>query len=91
MKPTGIGQTTLLIVQDVLLRCFLLLLVPAYWMLVFFNHSLIAISCLTLQCVRVTSALLKKTAGATWRLLIVINRNSQRHPSKKKAVNTSGT
>lgn len=91
MKPIGVFQKTRLIVQDVLLLCFLLLLTPAYWTLLFLNRSLIAISCLTLQCVRVTNALLKKTVGATWRLLTVINRNSRRRHLRRKAVSISGT
>ena len=91
MKPIGALQMTRWIVHDVLLRCFLLLLVPVYWTLLFSSHLLIAISCLTLRCAQETSALSRKTAGATWRLLIVISRSSRRPHSQKKAASISGT
>lgn len=91
MKPIGAFQKTRWIVHDVLLLCFLLLLVPAYWILFLFFRSLIVISCLTSQCALAVSVPLKKTAGVTWRLLIAINRNSRRRHVQTKAASISGT
>lgn len=48
-------------------------------------------SCMTLLCVRGVSALSRKIAGVTWRLLVTGRATSMRLQRMKKAATTSGT
>lgn len=91
MKRIGIIQKTRLIVQNVWLLCSALSLILVYWIAIFLSRSLIAISCLTLQCAQGVNALSKKTAGVIWRLLTDTKVNLQLRHLQTKAANTSGT
>lgn len=91
MKRSGAFLKTRLAVIVVLL----LFLKPLLIILWLTSNSFIKLlelfSCLTLQCARGLNALLKKTAGAIWRLQVVGKAISLRLHATKKAATTSGT
>jgi len=91
MKRSGAFLKTRLAVIVVLLL-FLRPLLIILWLISNFSVKLLELfSCLTLQCARGVNALSKKTAGATWRLLIVGRAISLRLHAMKKAATISGT
>ena len=62
------------------------------WLIELSSLKLLALSSwLTLQCVRATTALSKKIAGALWRLLNASKAILARRHSQKKAASISGT
>lgn len=91
MKRSGAFLKTRLAVIVALLLFLKPLLIILWLISNFFIKLLELFSCLTLQCARGVNALLKKIAGATWRLQIAGRAISLRLHVMRKAATTSGT